>query len=73
MKGGNADALSAVGEYYPACKSLGISEMTADMPVSTEYYNMQGMRINGMPNHGTFIRVQRMSNGKTVSRKVMLK
>ena len=73
MKAENEDALSTVDEYYPAWKaSTGIATIgTAAGIVDTQYYSLQGQRLAAQPQKGACIRVQRLANGKTESRKIM--
>jgi hypothetical protein len=72
MKGGNTDALSAVDEYYPTLATpSSITEVQAET-VATEYYNLQGIRVE-QPRNGTYIRVERMADGTTNSRKVVIR
>ena len=71
MKAENADAETAVNEYYPSWNNpTGIHSTTAEQQVlATEYYNLQGMRISA-PIRGTYIRIDRMADGTTRSHKV---
>ncbi len=73
MKAENEDALSTVDEYYPAWKaSTGIATIdTAAGIVDTQYYSLQGQRLGTQPQKGACIRVQRLANGKTESRKIL--
>ena len=52
-------------------KTDGISTTTANR-VTTEYYNLQGMRIS-LPTRGAYIRIDRMADGSSRSRKVAIK
>jgi hypothetical protein len=73
MKEGNANAETAVDEYYPACvkTSTGIQAFnTTSAITSTEYYSLNGSRLCS-PQKGVMIRVERMSNGKTIVSKVI--
>ena len=73
MKEGNANAETAVDEYYPACvkTSTGIEAFnTTSAITSTEYYSLNGSRLCS-PQKGVMIRVERMSNGKTIVSKVI--
>lgn len=84
MIAGNADAIDAVQEYYPAyTKADGtyvaaidgeanfITEITADRVVETQYFNLQGMRVES-PSHGIFIRMDICENGKKHVSKVVI-
>ena len=49
----------------------GISTIFTEEVLSTEYYNLQGQRVN-TPANGIFIRVDRFPGGKYSTRKVMI-
>ena len=71
MKAGNADGESNYTEYYPAYKKpTGISTVRTSAIAETEYYDLNGRRLTE-PQHGVNIRVERMSNGQTVTSKVI--
>ena len=60
MKGGNADAVNAVSEYYPACnKTSGIAEVTTAGSHQQTTYNLKGQRIPQPTLKGIYIQ-----NGK---------
>lgn len=76
MIAGNADAMEAVREYYPAYtkadgthvaaidgESSGVSEIHAGNMVETRYFNLQGIQVE-KPAQGIFIRVDMLDNGK---------
>lgn len=82
MLAGNADAESAVNEYYPKYvkedgtvveavngEANAISEVCTGDIVSTEYYNMQGIRI-AVPCKGTYIHIDRYADGHRAVRKI---
>jgi len=74
MKAGNANAESAVDEYYPASTKQPTAIKTTvatGTPVSTEYYDLNGRQLNG-PQHGITIRTDRMADGQTVTSKIIL-
>jgi hypothetical protein len=63
------------GLFYVEVKTMGttnISELKSAEPIATEYYNLQGMRIS-KPMSGAFIRLDRMADGSSRSRKVVVK
>ena len=69
MKAENADAESTIEEYYPVCvkTSIGQAPLTSSI-LDTEYYTLDGFRLN-TPRKGVMIRVERMANGgKTVTK-----
>ena len=73
MKAGNADAESAVEEYYPACvkPTTGISDKRLHSSIfSTEYFDLKGQRLNVLQK-GVMIRVDWLANGKRVVSKVI--
>lgn len=73
MKGGNADAESAVDEYYPALKTTGISNSTMTSEVSKiEYFSLDGRKIE-QPAQGISIRKITYKNGTSATDKVIRK
>lgn len=73
MKGGNADAESAVDEYYPACKATGINSPSVTSEVSgIEYYSLDGRKIE-QPAQGISIRKITYKNGTSATDKVISK
>ncbi len=71
MKAGNADAVSAVDEYYPSYnKPTAISAVRTSAITATEYYTLDGRKL-AEPQKGISIRVERLSNGKTITSKVL--
>lgn len=73
MKGGNADAESAVDEYYPALKTTGISNSTMTSEVSKiEYFSLDGRKIE-QPAQGISIRKITYTNGTSSTDKVIRK
>ena len=74
MKDGNADAVSAVDEYYPKVNvTNGIQQsFTDDAPVSVRYYLLDGTEVRNIDAvNGVLLRVETLKNGKHVARKVM--
>jgi hypothetical protein len=69
MKAGNADAESTIEEYYPASSKTGIIPLKPVSSIlSTEYYSLDGFRLDA-PRKGVTIRVERMTDGsKTVTK-----
>ena len=70
MKAGNTDAESTIEEYYPACVKTAIGQMKSSSDIlNTEYYSLEGFRLNA-PRNGVTIRVERMADGKKTVTKV---
>lgn len=69
MKAGNADAESTIEEYYPACVTTAIQPLKSTSSIlDTEYYSLDGFRLDA-PRKGVTIRVERMADGgKTVTK-----
>ena len=69
MKAGNADAESTIEEYYPVCVTTAIVPLKpASSILDTEYYSLDGFRLDA-PRKGVSIRVERMADGgKTVTK-----
>ena len=75
MKGGNADAISAVEECYPAFNHpAGIEDVTVSKGEveKIEYYTLEGIKV-AEPVEGINIRVITYSNGAVESDKVLKK
>ncbi len=70
MKAGNADGESNYTEYYPAYKTTGISTVRTSAITVTEYYDLSGRRLTE-PQRGINIRVERLSNGQSITSKVI--
>ena len=70
MKAGNADGESNYTEYYPTYKTTGISTVRTSAITATEYYDLNGRRLTE-PQHGISIRVERLSNGQSITSKVI--
>ncbi len=51
-------------------ETSGIDVTEDSQPVSTTYYNLQGMRVEGQQ-HGIIISKTRLANGKTITKKVI--
>jgi hypothetical protein len=84
MIAGNADATESVQEYYPAYtkadgtyvaaingESDNVSEILVNNLVETQYFNLQGMRVDN-PVQGIFIRVDIYENGKKRMNKIVV-
>ena len=84
MIAGNADAIHAVQEYYPAYtkadgtyvpaingKTDGIAEVASGRVIETQYFNLQGMLVES-PSQGIFIRMDIFENGKKRVSKVVM-
>ncbi len=72
MKLGNADSIEAIEEYYPAYVS-GITDVVSDSnaeAVSIEYFSLDGRKLSA-PGEGISIRRITLSNGRTLSDKVI--
>lgn len=70
MKAGNTDAESTIEEYYPDCIKTGIGHIKSSSSIlNTEYYSLEGLRLNA-PRNGVTIRVERMADGKKTVTKV---
>lgn len=69
MKAENADAESSVDEYYPAV-TTGIKNTPVSLVSSVAYFTPDGRQIQ-QPRSGISIRRTTLSNGKTVTDKVM--
>lgn len=69
MKGGNADAETTINEYYPACVKTAIRSLKSTSSIlNTEYYSLEGFRLDA-PRKGVTIRLERMADGsKTVTK-----
>ena len=86
MIGGNKASQDAVKEYYPAYTKAdgtfvaainadvaGIEDITSTAPVvSTQYFNMQGVKID-TPSNGAFIRIDKLADGKRIVKKVVVR
>ena len=75
MKGGNADAISAVDEYYPECVRVsGVETVEAAKGevVAVEYYDLNGVRLSE-PAQGISIRRIVFANGSSETDKVFKK
>ena len=51
-------------------ETSGIDVTEVSQPVSTTYYNLQGMRVEGQQ-HGIIISKTKLANGKTITKKVI--
>ena len=71
VKAQNADAITAVDEYYPKYNTTGISVPTVSSEVSKiEYYTLDGRKI-AEPTNGINIRKITLSNGRVIADKVL--
>ncbi|MDE6380276.1 MAG: pectate lyase, partial [Muribaculaceae bacterium] len=73
MKAGNADAISAVDEYYPECVRMsGVESIEAAKGdvVAVEYYELSGVRL-AEPAQGISIRRIVYANGSSETDKVL--
>lgn len=67
MKGGNADAVTSVDEYYPISNPASIGSVSRDLePVSTEYYMVDGRKVVN-PTSGVYIMRVTYSDGTASS------
>ena len=71
MKAGNADAESSVDEYYPAIPSS-IEKAQIHLVSKIEYFTVDGRQVD-TPQSGISIRKMTLSNGKTITDKVIKK
>ncbi len=62
MKGGNADAVNPVDEYYPISKGLSSVVSPFSAAASVSCYSLQGQRIS-RPQRGAYIEVTTMVDG----------
>ena len=72
MKGGNADAIDGVDEYYPECvkvSSVGSITTSGDV-ASIEYYDLNGLRLSA-PAEGINIRRTVYTDGTIMTDKVI--
>lgn len=69
MKAGNADAESSVDEYYPAIPSS-IEKTQIHLVSKIEYFTVDGRQVD-TPQSGISIRKMTLSNGKTITDKVI--
>ena len=71
MKAENADAESSVDEYYPAIPSR-IEKTQIHLVSKIEYFTVDGRQVD-TPQSGISIRKMTLSNGKTITDKVIKK
>ena len=69
MKAGNADAESSVDEYYPAIASS-IENTRNSLVSKIEYFSVDGRQLD-TPKSGISIRKTTLSNGKTITDKII--
>jgi pectin methylesterase-like acyl-CoA thioesterase len=67
-----ANAMGGFGEAVVAQTSTGVNDAIAADVVSTQYYNLQGIRVADSAK-GVVVKVQTLSNGKQVVSKTVLK
>ena len=71
MKAGNADAQSAVDEYYPAyLKPDGIHTVIAAQTVRTDYFTIDGKQVK-TPSRGLYLVRETLSDGSVITQKVV--
>ncbi len=71
VKAQNADAINAVNEYYPTCKTAGIAQTKVKGDIAQiSYYSLNGMKLSA-PQKGINIRKITYTNGQTVTDKVL--
>ena len=73
MKGGNADAITAVDEYYPECvrvSSVDTIGGAGNDVASIEYYSLDGVRL-AAPAEGISIRRTVFADGTVTTDKVI--
>jgi hypothetical protein len=64
--------MGGFGEAVVAQTSTGVNDAIAADVVSTQYYNLQGIRVADSAK-GVVVKVQTLSNGKQVVSKTVLK
>jgi hypothetical protein len=64
--------MGGFGEAVKAQATTGVDNVIAADVVSTQYYNLQGIRVADNAK-GVVVRVQTLSNGKQVVTKTVLK
>lgn len=72
VKAENADAETAVAEYYPTIASGIATPVQKSQIKKVEYYTLGGARLSA-PQHGISIRKITLANGKTTTTKVLKK
>ncbi len=72
VKAENADAETAVAEYYPTIASGIATPVQKSQIKKVEYYTLDGARLSA-PQHGISIRKITLVNGKTTTTKVLKK
>ena len=71
MKAGNADAETAVDEYYPACQKLSAIDNVRPSAINkTEYYDLNGRKLFALQ-PGISIRVEHLANGRMITSKII--
>ena len=71
VKAGNADAESAIDEYYPVCQQpTAINAVKANAIHNAKYYSLDGRRL-ASPSKGVSIQVAQLADGQTVTTKTI--
>ena len=71
MKAGNADAESALDDYYPSCQKMnGIGNVRTSAINKTEYFDLNGRPIPA-PRQGLCIRVEYLADGRMITSKII--
>ena len=71
MKAGNADAESALDDYYPSCQKMsGIGNVRTSAIHKTEYFDLNGRPIPA-PRQGLCIRVEYLADGRMITSKII--
>jgi hypothetical protein len=71
MKAGNADAESALDDYYPSCQKMsGIGNVRTSAIHKTEYFDLNGRPIPA-PRQGLCIRVEYLTDGRMITSKII--
>lgn len=74
MKAENSNAISAVDEYYPASNtttSIDVNVVPDNVPVSTDYYNMQGKKVVAAQAKGVLLKIETLKTGERIASKVI--
>ena len=71
IKAENADAQTAVDEYYPTCKTLGLNDAKSSKATTTKFYSLNG-RCTTKPTKGLNICVEGTNDGKFTTKKILV-
>lgn len=74
MKAENSNAISAVDDYYPVSNtatSIGTSVAANNIPVSSDYYNMQGKKVIASQAKGVLLKIETFKSGNRIASKIV--